>query len=387
MIGTIYINGVIGQDTTLLDVIRQVKAAKNSTEYLVKIDSVGGYVDAGKAIYDYLKGLEKPVTTYTTKAFSIASVIFMAGGNRIIPQGCSNALMIHLPWAEVKGTSDTLAAHAVYLKKVENDLVGFYSQALQIDENAIQALLTKETYLDATQALEMGFATEIQPQMKAVAMINNDEKEDESLMLRITKQTLKTLSDAVNLMLGIKAELVLQDATGAELTFPDLEPTDVAEVGEKATVDGKPAEGDFVMPDGSTIRISAGVVKEILPAEPQEDAPTNEELPQAAEGDAPKEDDQPAEDDKLAALEQRVADLEKKIAELIGNTPAENTEVESKMLEVVAMAAEKVAELQGKYEALAKQVGSDYQPQNKKENAPSIKASEEEKPKFSIKRK
>lgn len=73
MIGTIYINGVIGQDTTLIDVIRQVKATKGTTEYLVKIDSVGGYVDAGKAIYDYLKGLDKPVTTYTTKAFSILS--------------------------------------------------------------------------------------------------------------------------------------------------------------------------------------------------------------------------------------------------------------------------------------------------------------------------
>jgi len=368
MIGTIYINGIVGQDTTLLDVIRQVKASKGATEYLVKIDSVGGIVEAGQAIYNYLKGLEAPVTTYTTKAFSIASYIFLSGDKRIIPQGTPNALMIHLPWTEVKGTSDTLASHAKYLKDVENELVKFYATSLEIDESAIQSLLSKETYLDATQALEMGFATEIQPQMKAVAMINNKKEEDESLMNKLNKK----LSQIFNKLSGARAELILQDATGTELVFPDLEPNDVAQIDEKATVDGKAADGEFVMPDGSTIKVAGGIVKEIVPAEVEED----EQAPLDAENE--ENEDAPADDKdaRIAELEAENAELKAKISELEGSKTDEPSETENKMLEVVAMAAEKVNELETKYQALAKAVGSDYQPSNKKENKPTVKASE-----------
>lgn len=375
MIGTIYINGIVGQDTTLLDVIRQVKAAKGATEYLVKIDSIGGYVDAGFAIFDYLKGLGTPITTYTTKAFSIASVLFMAGDKRIIPQGTSDAVMIHLPWQEVKGTSDTFANQAKVLKEVENKMIAFYSERLQIDENTIQSLLIRETFLDATEALEMGFATEIQPAQKAVAMINNKEKEDESLMNKPKEKALKKLSQARAMFSGVQAELILQDGTGAELVFPDLEPTDVAEVGEKATIDGKPAQGDFVMPDGSTIKVEGGVVSEIVPAEVEQ----TEEDEAVAEDETKAEEVEPVaevEEDRVATLEAKVADLEAKIAELLG-TP-ETEEVENKMLEVVMLAAEKVTDVQNKFESLAKQVGSDYQPQNKKETKPTVKAAEEQ---------
>jgi ATP-dependent protease ClpP protease subunit len=38
-------------------------------------------------IYILFKNLDVPVTTYTTKAYSIASVIFMAGETRVIPEG------------------------------------------------------------------------------------------------------------------------------------------------------------------------------------------------------------------------------------------------------------------------------------------------------------
>jgi hypothetical protein len=49
MIGTIYITGEIGVDVTLLDVIKQVTTI-SSRIILVKIDSVGGYVDCGNDI-------------------------------------------------------------------------------------------------------------------------------------------------------------------------------------------------------------------------------------------------------------------------------------------------------------------------------------------------
>jgi ATP-dependent protease ClpP protease subunit len=114
MIGTIYITG-IGVDVTLLDVIKQVKQQSAAESFLVKIDSV--YVDCGNDIYNYLKNLDVPVTTYTTKAYSIASVIFMAGETRVIPEGAIDALMIHLPWMEAAGNHSELTDYLKELKK------------------------------------------------------------------------------------------------------------------------------------------------------------------------------------------------------------------------------------------------------------------------------
>jgi ATP-dependent protease ClpP protease subunit len=111
---TIYITGEIGVDVTLLDVIKQVTTI--SRIILVKIDSVGGYVDCGNDIYNYLKNLDVPVTTYTTKAYSIASVIFMAGETRVIPEGAIDALMIHLPWMEAAGNHSELTDYLKELK-------------------------------------------------------------------------------------------------------------------------------------------------------------------------------------------------------------------------------------------------------------------------------
>jgi hypothetical protein len=55
----------------------------------------------------------------------------------------------------------------------------------------------------------------------------------------------RKIDSIMNMLSGkIKAELKLQDATGAELVFADLDTTDVA-VDAKVMVDGKPAEGEF----------------------------------------------------------------------------------------------------------------------------------------------
>lgn len=369
MVGTIYISGVIGEDTNLIDVIRQVKAQKNATEYLVKIDSVGGYVDAGYAIYDYLKGLPVPVNTYTTKSYSIASVIFLAGQKRIISEGTLQALMIHLPWVEgLSGTHDQITADLSQLKAIENKLINFYSEALQIEKNTIQSLLQNETYLDAEQAKELGIATELQPAVKAVAMINNKEEINESLMTKVEQK----ISAIYNKLFSIKAELILQDATATPVTFPDLNEGDVPAVGDKANVDGKPAEGDYLMPDGSTITFEGGKVKEIILAEVEEEAVDAEEDALPTE--------EVDKDARIAELEKENEELKAKIAELEG-TEAEakaEEETENKVAEIMAKMLEKNEELESKYTALAKMVGSDYQPA-KKENNPAIKAANADK--------
>jgi hypothetical protein len=63
---------------------------------------------------------------------------------------------------------------------------------------------------------------------------------------------------------------VVQDATGAELDFADLADDATIEVGATATVDGQPAEGEYLLPDGYTYVFTAGELTEII--EPEDDA-------------------------------------------------------------------------------------------------------------------
>ncbi|PWB24662.1 Clp protease ClpP [Flavobacterium sp. HTF] len=413
MIGTIHINGVIGEDTTLLDVIKQVKSQSKAESFLVKIDSQGGYVDAGNDIYNYLKNLSQSITTYTTRAYSIASVIFMSGDNRIIPDGAENALMIHLPWLEAAGDYSTLNEYLGELKATEDKLVKFYAEALDLDKDTIHSLLKSETYLSATQAIELGFATQLQVAPKAVAILhNNKEEKEESLMTKLNKK-IDALMNLVSKK--IKAELVLQDATGVELVFPDLDATEVPTVDAKIVVDNKPAEGEFIMPDGSTIIASNGAVSEIKTAEEEvpADEPETEEPLAKAEiikevakweinvnntsfevGEILKYTYEEVEysvsageyeltdgsrviadaDGKIVEIKQAVTESETDEAPVDEPVESNNEDIE-KLLGIIEVMAQKNSELETKFQALAKNIGSEFKASNTKENKTNVKSS------------
>lgn len=424
MTATIYINGVIGVDTTLLDVIKQVKAQSDATDYLVKIDSVGGYVSVGEDIYKYLVNLNQPVTTYTSKAYSIASYIFLAGQTRIVEAGAKDVLMFHLPYVEIKnGTYQKVSNRLDELKEIENDLVNFYSEAIQIDKETIYSLLEKETFLTADEAVELGFATQTQAQLKAVAILkNNEENNEESLMTKLERK----IDNLFNMLSGksqIKAELILQDSTGVELIFTDLEATDVPKVGDAATVDGAKATGDFVMPDESTIVFEGGVITEIK--EVEKEVTESDETEIKAEmikeimkweidvvntsfevGEILKYTYEDVEysigagEYEIRDGRRIITDADGKIIEVKDAVEAEETPTEpeieevtakenfdvEKLVEILAMSTQKHNELELKYQELAKQIGSEFTATTV-EITPTIKAKDVETKSFSIKRK
>jgi ATP-dependent Clp protease protease subunit len=151
MTGNIYISGQIGtfDGTTgvaLIDVVSQVKKQPEATAFNVHINSEGGLVDVGFDIYQYLKSLKKPITTIGSGIVaSIATVIFMAGDKRQVRE--NTPFMIHLPWGGSMGTADELEQFADQLRAIEKKMVGFYTKALNVQEQAIMPLLKNETWL------------------------------------------------------------------------------------------------------------------------------------------------------------------------------------------------------------------------------------------------
>src|SRR5690606_31505879 len=164
MFGTIKIYGQIGEcdgqkGVELIDVISQVRKQREATGINVHIDSEGGRVDVGFDIYNYLKSLGLPIVTIGEKLVaSIATVIFMAGNKRMVSP--DTQFMIHLPMGGLtNATADEMEAYAKETKRVETEIVSFYTKELGMNKESIFPLLRNETWLDNEQLIALGFVT------------------------------------------------------------------------------------------------------------------------------------------------------------------------------------------------------------------------------------
>ena len=244
MLAKIYITGVIGEDVSLLDVMRQYKSFSNPTSVEVIIDSVGGSVDVGQSIFSYLRNLQIPVKTYAKRAYSIASVIFMAGDEREVEQG-QERLMIHFPFVQnASGGSKELEDLTKQLKALESDFIKFYGIYTGIDADTIKTLLENETFLSGDDAFDLGFATTVSIPLAAVAYYTPEEINDTKTNKNVIMKNAEKLIKALQVFVSPKevpteiVALVLQDANGIEITFPAVADDAMPEVGDTATVDG-----------------------------------------------------------------------------------------------------------------------------------------------------
>lgn len=135
----------------------QALAAMNIT---VHINSYGGDVSEGLAIYNTLKSSGKNVTTVCDGfACSAASVVFMAGSRRVM--NAASLLMIHNAWTIALGNADALEKAAEDLRTVTQASVEAYKSVATISEKEIKKLMDAETWILPADAVEYGFATEI----------------------------------------------------------------------------------------------------------------------------------------------------------------------------------------------------------------------------------
>lgn len=126
----------------------------------IYINSYGGEVSEGLAIYNALKRHKAKVTTIVDGfACSIASVIFAAGDERVMND--TSLLMIHNAWTYAAGDSKDLKKQAEDLEKITQASINAYMQIVNIEEDELKEMMDNDTWLNGKEALEMGFATEL----------------------------------------------------------------------------------------------------------------------------------------------------------------------------------------------------------------------------------
>jgi ATP-dependent Clp protease protease subunit len=138
---------------------------------LLVINSPGGAVDAGFAIWDQIKMITSPVTTLVTGlAASMASVLSLAASpNRrfATPQ---SRIMVHQPRLSgvIQGQATDLEIQAREMLKTHNMLRDLYVEATGKSPAEIEKAIDRDTWMTADEALQFGLLDKIVTSYKEI---------------------------------------------------------------------------------------------------------------------------------------------------------------------------------------------------------------------------
>ena len=298
------------------------------TDIHVHINSNGGQVSEGFAIYDLLTNSGKTITTIGEGSVkSIATVVFLSGTEReLLPNA---EFLIHNPWIDPFNlpssqlTAEDLQNIADEMKSAEDKMSQFYADKTGTDISSIQDLMKEDKNITADKALELKFATKILTPVKAFAFaIPTKHKEENTMSKAIDAINAKV--DKIFSFLKTKADAA--QASGSTITDGDGKTyntdNETVDVGTKVTnTDGTPAaDMTITLADGTVVVTdSNGVVTSVTA--PAAQAETDVEKLNAKVAELTKQNEELT--SQLQANETKFAETERKIdliAKSIGST-------------------------------------------------------------------
>ncbi len=128
------------------------------------INSPGGSVSAGLAIYDTMQYIKCDVSTICVgMAASMGAFLLAAGAKgkrRALP---NSEIMIHQPSGGASGQASDIAIHAEHILKIKNKLNSILAKRTGQPIERVAADTERDNYMSAEQALEYGLIDEIIP--------------------------------------------------------------------------------------------------------------------------------------------------------------------------------------------------------------------------------
>ena len=320
----------------------------------VHIHCNGGDVLEGWAIYDRLRATGKTITTVVDgTAASMATVIMMAAPKERRKAYANAQILVHNPWLDPAwignmgmATADDLEKAAQQLKEQQDRILDLYVERCGCDREEMAALMAEDKFISVERAMELGMVGEI------IAPISAK---------RVNHMSIKDkIINAINSVFGSDHEtghhmmaMELATAGGDTLRIE-------REEGAPAVGDVAEPDGEWLMPDSTTIVVENGVITEIR--QPEEQVEVVEEGGEQ-EGDEAGDEADREHDDNLeqenGRLKERIAELEAQVAELTelleqARSNAKTNE-DLRILNMVTMA--------GGYDKVAASIKSNYKPE------------------------
>ena len=223
---------------TLKDALLHVDTPKLT----VRINSHGGDVSEALAIYSLLSDFQGELKTIVDGfACSAASVIFMAGKERIVPE--NGLLMIHNVWTKVRGDSNKMREVAEDLEKITQPSLNIYTNKTKLTEEEIKEKMDREEWITSDEAFEWGFSTakekknnymqavdadfvydlviknkELQKQIDKLKQDETDSELDKTDNLKFAEKTEKKIKEAIEQIVVDLEKAILKGSSNIEAT-------------------------------------------------------------------------------------------------------------------------------------------------------------------------
>ena len=160
----IFITGAIDDSTAALVSAQLLflESENPKKDIAMYINSPGGYVTSGLAIYDTMQYIRCPITTVCIgQAASMGSLLLAAGeaGSRI---ALPNArVMVHQPSGGYRGVASDIVRHAEEIQDLKTRLNNIYVKHTGQDYDAIERKLDRDTFMTAEDARDFGIIDQV----------------------------------------------------------------------------------------------------------------------------------------------------------------------------------------------------------------------------------
>lgn len=162
----IFLCDAIDSDTSE-DVIRKLwylESIAPGKDILLVINSPGGSIDAGFAIWDQIKMITSPVATLVTGlAASMGSILSLAAAPKKRYATPQARIMVHQPRLSgvIQGQATDLEIQAREMLKTYDQLIKLYMEKTGKPRSEIEKAIDRDTWMTAQEALEFGLLDKI----------------------------------------------------------------------------------------------------------------------------------------------------------------------------------------------------------------------------------
>ena len=138
-----------------------------SKDISVYINSPGGSVTAGLAIYDTMQFVKCDVATYCVGQASSMGAILLAAGRKGKRHALPNSrIMIHQPWGGVQGAAEDIARHAKEILKMRDKINEILSKHTGKPIDKIEKDTDRDYFMSAEESREYGLIDEVITEQK-----------------------------------------------------------------------------------------------------------------------------------------------------------------------------------------------------------------------------
>ncbi len=170
-----YIDDIMSNN--IISQLLYLEYLNNKKDIYIYINSPGGIVSSGMSIYDTIKYINPDVNTICIgKAYSMASIILIAGKKKKRFSLSNSSIMIHQPLGKFEGQATDIKIQTNQIIKIKKKLIKIIHKRTEQPIKKIKKDIERDKYFNSKKALKYGIIDKIIKKKKNIK--NKNEKQN-----------------------------------------------------------------------------------------------------------------------------------------------------------------------------------------------------------------